>query len=106
MKNGTGGNLKEALSVWDLDFCFVWMGFRFFFMYSWLLIATGWLHTWQSDFLKDPYLSVEMYCSFSFSLAMETEILCKQELIKVNIKLEKVLKAFRWLRKWKDDFSM
>lgn len=40
-----------------------------------------------------------MYCSFPFHLAMETETLFKQELLKVNIKLEKVLKAFRWL--WK-----
>lgn len=37
---------------------------------------------------------------------METENLCKQELLKVNVKLEMVLKAFRWLWKWKDEFSM
>lgn len=103
MKNGTGGNTKEALSVWDLDFCFVWMGFRFFFNVP-LTPHCYWLTA--RDFLKDPNLSVEMYYTFSFSLAMETEILCKQDLIKVNRKLEKMLKAFRRLWKWKDDFSM
>lgn len=40
-----------------------------------------------------------MYCSFSFHLAVETETLCKQELLNVNIKLEEVFKAFRWLCK-------
>lgn len=114
MKNSTGGNKKEAGSVWELGFVYCRAGFvlfewdlDLFLMYSQLLIATGWLYRWQNDFLKDPDFSVlKRIVPISFHLAIETETVCKQELLKLNIKLEKALKALRWLWKWKDEFSV
>lgn len=106
------GIWRRQGSVWKLGFvycragfCFIWMGFRSFFNVL-LTPHCYWLTVQMTERLSKGswFRCVELYCSFSFHLATET--LCKQELLQVNIKLEKVLKAFRWLWKWKDEFSM
>lgn len=99
--------MKEAGSVWKWGFVYCGAGLVLF---EWdldlffnVLSAPhcSWLTVQVTEWLSkgSRFKCVEMYCSFSFYLATETETLCKQELLKVNIKLEKVLKAFRWL--WK-----